>query len=304
MNKPTPRQTAVRNAPAPRRRINRVRVTVAAFVVVLLIAGAVVAILLLTAPPDGGEASSKAAMFGVTDIIVDGATQYTSDQIIQASGIEIGQSVFSLNKREAAERILQQCYYIERVTVESEAVTTLHITVEETTVIGAVPVETGYWLLGANGKALEAVAADSGQLEGRMQLELSLPEGAALGTQLLDEDGLAALSEMTDALSAYALTDIRAVDYRDLAQIRLLWRDQIVIVLNGAQDITHQIGVAAASLPSVLDKNGGDACGELKLSPFEGAAAVFSPAAEPPWETTVPTASTTQEPTGTTTAAE
>ena len=108
------RQTAYRDTAAAgkkvpkkkkRRRISRFHMAVAVVVALLLVAGAVTAFLLLAprTPVPGAEDGRKTAVFGVSNITVEGDTRYSSEDIIEKSGVFIGQSVFSVNKKKAAE---------------------------------------------------------------------------------------------------------------------------------------------------------------------------------------------------------
>lgn len=70
---------------------------------ILLIAGAVVAALTV--------------FFKVQSITVSGNARYTSEEIIAASGIEIEDNLFLLNKYSAAQAIFEKLPYVEEATI-------------------------------------------------------------------------------------------------------------------------------------------------------------------------------------------
>ena len=69
------------------------------FLCILLIAGAVVAALTV--------------FFKVQSITVSGNARYTSEEVVAASGIEIEDNLFLLNKYSAAQAIFEKLPYVE-----------------------------------------------------------------------------------------------------------------------------------------------------------------------------------------------
>ena len=84
---------------------------------ILLIAGAVVAALTV--------------FFKVQSITVSGNARYTSEEIIAASGIEIEDNLFLLNKYSAAQAIFEKLPYVEEATINRALPDTIVITVRE-----------------------------------------------------------------------------------------------------------------------------------------------------------------------------
>ena len=78
-------------------------------ILILLIAIAVLAAgswFLWTAVPDGGGQSQKSPFLSVKAIEVEGETRYDKAQIIEASGLFVGQSLLAVNKVQAYEQRL------------------------------------------------------------------------------------------------------------------------------------------------------------------------------------------------------
>ena len=84
---------------------------------ILLIAGAVVAALTV--------------FFKVQSITVSGNARYTSEEIIAASGIEIEDNLFLLNKYSAAQAIFEKLPYVEELTIIRHLPSTIAIEIRE-----------------------------------------------------------------------------------------------------------------------------------------------------------------------------
>ncbi len=71
------------------------------------------------------------ALFKVNKFTVEGNYHYTSEQITQACGIDLGRFMFSFAASDVEESIMQKCPYIEKVTISRDYPSTVKIYVEE-----------------------------------------------------------------------------------------------------------------------------------------------------------------------------
>ena len=292
-----------------RRRLKPLRVAVFVLLLLLLAAGIVTAVVLLLRPgkPASGEGGGNQAVFGLKSITVEGSTHYTEEEIIQASGLSLGQSIFSVNKRTAAERILQAFPYVERVTVKSPSFTTLKITIEEAEPIAVTEAEDGWFILGENGKGLEKLPDGSGRAEEYLKIRCTLEPGAGVGSRLMSDEDMELLQSILTAISSHGLTDIREIDLKDNIDLRLRWKDQITILLGSDINLDHKMAVLSTMFPLVLKEHGDDTRGQIDLSSYSNAdpdkqQGVYTP--EELLTTTTPatTAATEASGTGTTAA--
>ncbi len=95
--------------------------------------------------------------FKVQDIsVVDSAQQrYTDEELIAASGIEIGNSMLWLKEEAAAERMVTVLPYLAQAQVKKKYPTKVEITVTYARPAMAVKADAGYILLSADGKVLQ-----------------------------------------------------------------------------------------------------------------------------------------------------
>lgn len=97
-----------------------------------------------------------AIFFKVSHVEVQGNSLYAAEQIVQASGIEIGDNLLTLNKETVAGNIIAQLPYVEKVSIGRSMPDAVILNVTESTATFAVAGDTGeIWLINASGKALE-----------------------------------------------------------------------------------------------------------------------------------------------------
>lgn len=264
-------RTAKRREKRKKRRLNRLRVSVFLFIVILAVAG-IIAFLMLKSPsfkPVSGDTSSRSqAVFGVKTITVTGCTHYTDDQIIETSGIYDGQSVFAVNKRKAAEKILQAFPYIQKVTIESPSFNAIKISIQEEEPFGIVATDNGWFVMGRSGKGLEFLPAESDRVGGYFKIKGTVIEDGGVGHMLLDDRSLSILSSLFSGFDTYGLQNIDEIDVTDYTNICLDWNGQITIKLGNDTNLDHEISVAVTTLEPVLQKYGQNTRGELDLSGY------------------------------------
>ena len=128
-------QRTARRRRRRRQRILRICILLSALLVFALIVAFIVLRITGTVAKNNGE---KTSFLAVRDIIVEGDTRYSTDEIIRESGIYVGESLLVVNKVQAHDRLLEKFPYLDRVEVGNASFSTIQIRVWETQVIGAV----------------------------------------------------------------------------------------------------------------------------------------------------------------------
>ena len=177
---------------------------------VLVICGAVVAALTL--------------FFRVDTIRVTGTERYTEDEVIGASGIQLGDNLFLLNKYEAARSIAEKLPYIdiEDIWIRRELPDTLLIDVAECGTPLAVVQDGSAWLVSARGKIVEqlpaAQAGDYAVIDGCELLAPSVGTDIALSTEYASQQS-SLLALMTALEAVDRMDQVDAIHLSDLSQL-------------------------------------------------------------------------------------
>lgn len=251
--------------------------TAGALLLVLVVALVVLHITGTVAKNNGSQMSFMA----VQKIEVEGETRYSAEDITRASGIYVGESLLVVNKVQAHDAILKQFPYLERVEVSNSSFSTIHIRVEETTVLGAVQTPDGYAMLGQNNHRLENLPEE--QLpEGTVRIYGAEAVDAQLGGNLLDERSLRITRTLLTAAQQNGVDVLTAIDLTEKTNIRVVWRNQILLVLGNESNLEEEIRAFQQLLPTLLKNNGEHTVGKLDMTSYsdddsENNKAVYSP---------------------------
>ncbi|MBQ3259427.1 MAG: FtsQ-type POTRA domain-containing protein [Clostridia bacterium] len=276
----TTASTTSKQARNRKRARNRVRLFLA------LCAGSfvmLVAILLLLPSFLGGlHSEEKPSALGVTAIAVEGNTRYDEDAVIAVSGIKKGQSVFSVDRRKAANKLKKEFYFFEEVTVKIDLARRVTIRVTEAEVMGAVYAEGQWVLVSHKGIGLQASPVTTERPLRQLYIKGAGVLTAELGKPVLDEESSEIVAEIFEAAKAVQLDNLTLVDIENRNDIKLNWNNQITILLGNSSNLRHEIAVAASALPVIFDKHGKTVTGQLNLKQYSNPdvaepAIVFTP---------------------------
>lgn len=102
----------------------------------LLIIGVCVTGIVLTVVGTQQSARGETTDFmAIEKIIIEGDSRYSEEEILEASGLYVGQSLFGVNKVKAHDKIKKALPYLETVEIGNKGILTLHIRVTDATVM-------------------------------------------------------------------------------------------------------------------------------------------------------------------------
>lgn len=274
------RRLQLKNKNSQRRPNNRFRLFVVLSIINVLLL--VFTVLLLPAALNSPNKADKPSFLGVRSITVEGNTQYDNNAIIAISGIRVGQSVFSVSEGQAAKKIKKTFSYVEEVSVDVGISRNVVIRITEAEEMGAVYAGGNWIVVDSDGIGLLRLPIESERPLRRLYLKGAQTVSDELGEQVLSDRSLAIVSEIFQAFELYELGNVNEIDMTNLSDIRVNWKNQIVIALGNDSNLTYEIAVAAATIPKVLDRHGASASGVLNVSQYsdktiETPAIIFTP---------------------------
>lgn len=213
-------------------------------------------------------ADTEGGTFKVRSLTVEGNQHYTADQILRASGLHIGQSIWEVNKAQASANIKAACPYVESASVSSSLLNTITITVRETTIVGAMYYNGEWILVGKNGQAVDTLPVTSDVPPRLLYLKGATATGKGLGKPAMDERCTAIMKEILDASKEYELSGLCELDLSNKGDLKLNWNNQITILLGNDTNLKYEIAVVKTNLPSVLKNKGKHVRGILDVSSY------------------------------------
>lgn len=233
--------------------------------------------------------------FRVEQVVVTGNKRYTQEEIIAASGIQLGDNLYSLNKVHIDQNIRTTLPYIGDLTINRSLPSTIVITVTEWEAVaqvavptpeqvaafqeeaGDVAVQTAQepWLISVKGKLLEPAPADSAATTVTGLTPLSPQAGSMLEVPEGEKTRLSALTGLLEALGEAGvqsqISDIRLEATQLVA--RYAGRFDVKMELNA--DFGYDVRLMQAIREKMEEQDGKDASGSMDLT---RSPAVYAPA--------------------------
>ena len=152
--------------------------------------------------------------FRVQEIEVNGSVSYTDEEVIEASGIDIGDNLFFINRFGASSRIFSKLPFVEEASIERSLPNKLIITVDESFAMAYVNWEGQNWMMTGNCKLLGSGTGD--ELKGLIHVMNVTPTEPKAGEIMkVDAGDSLKLSYLQTLLHSMQLVDMTS-DVADL----------------------------------------------------------------------------------------
>ena len=209
---------------------------------------------------------------------VSGNSRYSEQIIVDASGIQPGESLLALNKAQISSRIITKLPYVSSVRVGIKLPGTVNIEIEELDVVYAVSEADGTcWLMDAKGKIIEktdAAAASvytqvlgftvSSPVVGQQAVAKeaepagTLPEGETIPVTVTAEQKLqTALTILQYLEDNDVLGEIVSLDVSDIGSLKMQYGDRFEIALGDTTDLAYKIQVAIRAITQLEEHDRG-----------------------------------------------
>ncbi|MEA4965794.1 MAG: FtsQ-type POTRA domain-containing protein [Oscillospiraceae bacterium] len=215
--------------------------------------------------------------FQVSELHVTGNHIYSEEQVIDASGISVGDNLVAIKKANAASLIMSTLPFVESVHIERQLPNCVNITVTESDVTFAIRAQNEtYYLINTQGKVLQEIqtanAPDYPNVEGLTVSEPTI--GAAINVPDEEAENESAALSLMQLLNDYGIAgSISTLDVTKAYDIRLQYGTQYEILLGGNDNLSYKIEY----LGSVLEQLGETQSGVIDLTFEEDKTARFQP---------------------------
>ncbi len=237
--------------------------------------------------------------FRVEQVTVSGNQRYTQEEIIAASGIQLGDNLYSLNKVRIDQNIRTTLPYIGDLTINRALPSTIQITVTEWEAVAQVAApgveqvaayqeEAGEkavttaqepWLISVKGKLLEPAPPDSAAIAVTGLIPLSPQAGSMMEVPEGEHTRLAALTALLEALGEAGMqsqvSDIRL----EATQLMVRYAGRFDVKMKLNADFSYDVRLMRAIREKMEEQDGEGACGSMDLT---RSPAVYAPAQPQP----------------------
>ena len=162
--------------------------------------------------------------FRVNQITVTGNSRYSVQEIIEASGVEVGDNLFLVNRPQTAQRILGTLPYVENAVPVHRLPDTVELNITECTVAAALRCGGDWWLMDPRGKLLEQ--GDESLAQGCPEVRGIHPQepvaGGWISVEIGEQDKLEGLEKLLTALKNRGLVE-GVTEFIDLSASNVIY---------------------------------------------------------------------------------
>lgn len=227
--------------------------------------------------------------FRVESVEVTGNQRYTAEEIIAASGIELGDNLYGLNKVRIDQNIRTSLPYIGNLTIDRRLPNTIAITVTEWEAVARIAVpdpaqalaiqkelaEQGRdqvrlaresWLISVKGKLLEPAPADSTAITVTGLTAVEPGAGQMLEVAESEKTRLAALTGLLEALEQEeAMGQVTSIRLEN-TQLILRYLDRFDVKMKLNADFDYNVRLMQAVRLQIEESHGPEAAGSIDLT--------------------------------------
>lgn len=184
-------------------------------------------------------------LFPITSVSASGSNVYTNTQIIEASGITVGENVFMSGGLGADNKITKKLPYIKTASIKRSFSGNIDITVTDTVAEICYYSQREYYLCDADNKILEKISiAPKDVLEIRLSDKINGETGEYIDFSSSEDRFLA--DKIFSAFKAYDI-DVQIIDISDDLNIRVLADNRLVLLFGTKSEfegkLAHFIGM-------------------------------------------------------------
>lgn len=202
-------------------------------------------LLVLVVVAAGGIALSLTVFFNLEQIQVSGESPYTDQQLVEESGLQLGENLLRIDRSGVSGRLLAAFPYLEEVHLRLRLPNRVVIEVRQAVPYSAIEYNGYTLLLNEQGRVLEAGLSETP--EGFLRVVGIDPGDQVQPGQYLWEEAsqqVQTLQAVTEAIRASGLTEIDLVDLSDFLNIRLLYQNRLAIELGSQSDLEYKLEFA------------------------------------------------------------
>ncbi len=207
----------------------------------------------------------SAVFLKVKSVSINGCEKYSYEQIMEYVNIKEGENIYSFDKEQVENAILNNFPYIKSVEIKRDLPTTVEINIEEEKVYFASELAGDTYLMSSELKVLERLTDTKSTQTDYVALSLNNVRECIVGdsVKFVNNRTLDAITELYDNLEYNAITHkIKSVDVRSRFDIYVNYEDRLEIYLGDSDDMDTKISF----LVSIVDQLETDAKGEIDIS--------------------------------------
>lgn len=212
-------------------------------------------ILIITFLLAAGITLSLTVFFQIDSVTAVGTDKYPPDDIVAASGIQVGDNMFRVDSKAVTENILDKFPYIESVEVTRKLPHAIQLQLTQCVAAGALSDGGDYLIIARDGKVLERglvfIPEDIPLIKGIKT------GGAKPGDTLGDEaaDALRMLDYLFKAIDETGFGEITNVNLADPYNMKVVYENRLLINLGTESDLPAKLNFIKETIDNGISKD-------------------------------------------------
>lgn len=208
---------------------------------------------------------TMSVFFKISTINVEGNSIYSDQDIIDASGIQIGDNLFFINRISAGSRVVVKLPYVDSVSIVRELPNSCTIVVEESRAVASISVGDELWSVTHSGKFLGTVDEDDPlvlpEITGLTVSTASVGDNIAVPEN--EKDKLEYLIQILEQIKLRGIEGhITAIDVSSASDPVIEYQSRFTVKFGELDDTEYKFG----KMLSAVSKLSPDDAGTLDLS--------------------------------------
>lgn len=207
--------------------------------------------------------------FKINTVTVTGHSVYSQKQIVEKSGITVGENLFRVDEEELSELLSKELPYIKSATIKRKLPDTLVLEVEETTGVACIKNNKSYVVLDSTGKVLDKAAA---------KLKEPLPVIKNVSTKNVEEGSIIELDnkkrndtlpQILSAIEKAELESLTEIDLKNVNDIKIKYDNRITLKIGSLTNIEKKLARGKKAIENENEINAyAEGTLDLKTDPY------------------------------------
>lgn len=229
----------------------------------------ILTVLLAVAVMCAGVVLVFSLFFKINTVTVGGDRVYSDKEIIDKSGIEIGENLFKINEEKLSEKLSEELPYVKSVTLERKLPDTIILNIEASREIAAVTTRNGFVLLDEAGKVLDknaSILKENVAVVNGVKLK-EYVEGERVA--FTDEKKTETLLKLFEAIKNADMQLLTEINLKNINDIKIKYDDRITFEVGSLTNIETKLARGVAALEKENEINSySEGTLDLKTEPY------------------------------------
>lgn len=181
------------------------------------------------------------SIFKVKSISVQGSTLYDDSEVVDASGIKIGDSIIFKNVKSCEESIYRNLNYVDSAKISKDFFGNITINLEPAKVLFSLNQDEKYYLVSEKDKILEILEEIPPEVVVAQGIKFEISENKV---KYNDEIKKQLFFKILEQFKEHDLNFVKRINVTDAENLEVIYDDRLTILLGSEEELKYKISTA------------------------------------------------------------